>query len=200
MDPRKLGDPRCLDHENFRDQIHMADVLIANKTDLADPRALQRFAHWAGSSNPAKQVVAHTVQGQVDLSWLDLPRNQERTARFPHRHRPLPLERKVSASPGGAIVGANREDEYQSRGWGFAPDAVFDHGRLYRWIVSRAPARLKGVVATDRGWFLFNFCDGLLTVTAIAPALDSRIEILLAHEDWSGVEEGLQDCLIARSG
>ena len=33
MDARHLASPRHIEHQNFQDQIHLADVLVANKAD-----------------------------------------------------------------------------------------------------------------------------------------------------------------------
>jgi len=87
VDPRKLSDSRYTSHENFVDQIALSDVLVANKMDLADQAAVQRFSCWVEQSHPPKIVVAQTIQGQLDVAWLDLTRNPERQASFPDAHQ-----------------------------------------------------------------------------------------------------------------
>lgn len=173
VDPRKLADPRYREHEHFVDQLQLADVLVANKTDLADAEDLQRFQRWANRCTPAKTVVARTTHGRVDPAWIDLPR---------HPHRPP------------VTTVAPQDSGYHSQGWTFPATAVFDHTRLCTWIGETAPQRLKGVVRTERGWFVFNYSDGRLHVTATRPRTDSRIERLDRTEPATSFEAGLLAC------
>jgi G3E family GTPase len=76
-------DSRYTTHENFIDQIALADVLVANKMDLADSEAINLFHQWSDNSHPEKAMLAQTQQGQLDVSWLDLPRNPHRQAAYP---------------------------------------------------------------------------------------------------------------------
>ncbi len=196
VDPRKFKDSRYTSHENFVDQIALADVLIANKVDLADNCSLQLFGRWAGQCDPPKRVIGQTIKGRLDRSWLDLPRDPSRKPRFSHRHVHAPGSQNPDGFVSSGSRGRNQGDGFQSRGWVFPKEVVFDHSRLYAWIVGQAPERLKGVVSTDKGWFLFNCSDGLLTVTGNLPCPDSRMEIFVSEGDWNAIETGLQGCLI----
>ena len=60
VDPRKLTDPRYAQHQTFRDQIALPDVLIANKTDLADHNAIEIFKQWGKEVSPPKELIAQT--------------------------------------------------------------------------------------------------------------------------------------------
>ena len=71
LDPEKLKHTRYTNHESFVDQIALSDVLVANKTDLADKAAIQLFQRWAERSTPQKTVVTQTINGQLDIAWLD---------------------------------------------------------------------------------------------------------------------------------
>ncbi len=158
VDPRKLADSRYTSHEHFVDQIQLADVLVANKTDLATPADLQRFDAWAAGCEPDKTVVARVIQGRLDPAWLDLPR---------HPHRP-----PADTAP------RLRESGYRSLGWTFPAETVFDHGRLCAWIEHTAPERFKGVIRTEQGWFVVNYSDGRLHLLPTRPRGDSRLELL----------------------
>ena len=48
IDPRNLGSEKHMGHETFIDQIELADILIATKTDLSTEKELVRYRNWAG--------------------------------------------------------------------------------------------------------------------------------------------------------
>ena len=199
VDPRKLNDPRYINHENFVDQIVLSDVLVANKMDLVAPSETYRFNQWASDSDLPKAVVAQTVNGRLNTDWLDLPRNPLRKARFPHAHGRRKIESIEQDSE--EIEGPkwqrreNFGDGYRSRGWIFPEGTLFDCGRLTNWFSEMAPERAKGILITDKGWFLFNCSDGLMTITQTNPATDSRMEMILPEENWECVEKSLAECI-----
>ena len=85
-DARHLSSPRHREHPNFLDQIHLADVLIANKRDHYTSEDRTIFEDFASTLQPRKQRVACVTRGYVDLAWLDLSRSSERRAAFPEAH------------------------------------------------------------------------------------------------------------------
>src|SRR5690606_11188265 len=52
VDPRKLSDERYTGNANFQDQLAVADVLVANKTDLANAQDKENFDHLVQSFDP----------------------------------------------------------------------------------------------------------------------------------------------------
>jgi len=186
VDSRKLKDPRYATAENFIDQIALADVLVANKLDLAVPSDVQAFDALAGRCNPPKQLVATTVNGVLDRAWLDLARNPQRKALFPRAHDHRGFE---AGQPGMQ----NSGDGYRSRGWVFPAGTRFDHQRLSDWFSRVSPERGKGIFETEKGWFLFNSSDGMTTVSRIAPAEESRAEMILPQAEWEAMERALME-------
>ncbi len=87
VDARQLSDKRYTEHPNFRDQIHLADVLVANKTDLYAQQDFDAFAEYSRHLDPPKQRLAQVSFGRVQTEWLDLPRSASREAEFPEAHR-----------------------------------------------------------------------------------------------------------------
>jgi len=199
VDPRKLSDPRYINHENFVDQIVLSDVLVANKMDLVEPAETHRFTQWASDSDIPKLAVAQTVNGRLNADWLDLPRNPLRKAKFPHAHDRKKIESNIQGSE--KVEGPtwqrreNFGDGYRSRGWVFPKGALFDYGRLTNWFSEMAPERAKGILVTNKGWFLFNCSDGLMTITKTNPALDSRMEIVRPRAAWTCLEKSLAACI-----
>ncbi|WP_019625431.1 GTP-binding protein [Thioalkalivibrio sp. ALJT] len=83
MDARHLASPRHREHPTWRDQVALADVLLANKADLYaedDREALRNFV--AAMPAPRPHVV-ETTQGRIERDWLDHPRLDRGGTLFP---------------------------------------------------------------------------------------------------------------------
>lgn len=70
LDPRHLSNPRYATHAHFLDQIHMADVLVANKTDLASDDDRAAFEALLAQAQPPKQSHYWVEQGQAPQTAL----------------------------------------------------------------------------------------------------------------------------------
>jgi G3E family GTPase len=202
VDPRKLSDSRYTSHENFIDQIALSDVLAANKMDLADPAATESFKRWANGSRPRKAVVAQTVQGQLDVAWLDITRNPTRQASFPDAHLAGSIQidadnRRMTRK--SALANSplqNAADGYQSYGFVFPEHSCFDYARTTRLLNQLEAERIKAVFATDKGWFIFNAADGVMTIVPCNPSANSRIEIVAAQNNGQDIPSLLSRCIV----
>lgn len=194
VDPRKLSDSRYTSHENFVDQIALSDVLVANKMDLADKTATELFERWADGSCPRKTVVAQTVQGQLDVAWLDLMRNPERQASFPDAHQAGSIQIDADYRRMNSPL-QNKADGYQSFGSVFPEHSCFDYARTTRLLNQLEAERIKAVFATDKGWFIFNAVDGVMTIVPCKPSANSRIEIIATQNNWQAISAELNRCI-----
>lgn len=170
VDPRQLDDERYRSLETYQDQIALADVLVANKCDLATPQQLQIFADFAAQLYPPKRLVAQVSQGQLDAAWLD-------------------IESAVSAS----ISGAHGHDasQFAARGWVFPVEQVFDPAKLKAlfeaWAADAQIERAKGVFRIGRDWRLIDLAGGKVDMRSIAYRRDSRLDVIARMEaglDW----------------
>nr|WP_255216108.1 CobW family GTP-binding protein [Pseudenhygromyxa sp. WMMC2535] len=59
-----------------RDQIEAADILLANRTDLASPEQLEAFERWADELFPPKRHVGRIAHAAIPLELLDLVRER----------------------------------------------------------------------------------------------------------------------------
>ncbi len=84
--------------------------------DLADKAATKLFERWADGSRPRKAVIAQTIQGQLDVAWLDLTRNPERQASFPNAHQDRLIQTDEAALTNKEQLKSNTADGYQSYG------------------------------------------------------------------------------------
>ncbi len=183
VDPRQFADPRVSALETYQDQLNLADVLVANKCDLATPEQVQAVADYAAAMFPPKLAVARTEHGQLEPAWLDLRSEAARSARHPHAH-----------AEGHSETGA-----FLSRGWVFPPNTVFDAGAVralfQAWCGDPAMLRAKGALRIGRDWHRFDLAGGRFDAGPLTYRRDSRLEVIAsagAEPDWQRIEEGLR--------
>lgn len=210
IDPRKLSDARYTDNANFKDQIAVADVLVANKSDLSAVEDQAKFADLAATFTPPKQAAFAVQQGQLELSWLDYPRATHQLVHPQHhatqRNNRLNPQRELYNAaiqlPEGQdfLRRENQGQGFYSCGWMFQPSIQFDFNQLFGWMTGLQMVRAKAVMNTDQGVYMFNAEDGVLSVKPLLlgdepdgepdseqKLLDSRIELinnaaLMIHE------------------
>ncbi|BCG63439.1 MAG: hypothetical protein methR_P1149 [Methyloprofundus sp.] len=189
VDPEKLKDTRYTRHETFIDQIALADVLVANKMDLADSEAISLFQQWAANSQPEKVLIAQTQHGQLDIAWLDMSRNPQRQAIFPDAHqitKLTPIDKTSSLS--------NKANSYQSIGHIFPATSCFDYQQLSDFLSQLKVERIKGILRTDKGWFIINGTERRIKFTSTAQVNSSRIEIIARQNQCQNIINALNQC------
>jgi len=182
VDPQKLLESRYTGHENFIDQVAMADILVANKIDLASDQAMQAFNQLAEQADPAKSLLARTRFGRLDAAWLDIPPSDNRTAHYPAHHSHHQPD------------SGQRSDGYQSHGWVYPEGEIFNYDCLLKLFQDLCPERIKAVMHTDRGWTIFNGQSGKIDTTEIETALDSRLEIINPDVSARDIESTIKCC------
>jgi G3E family GTPase len=190
IDPRKLSDSRYTENANFQDQIAVADVLVANKTDVCGLEEKQVFDALLATFSPPKQASFWVEQGQLEAAWLDLPR-ADHTVKNPQHHQ------KNRLSPQRELYNAaiqlpenerfvrreNAANGFYSCGWLFQPELQFNFNELFGWLSGADFLRAKAVMHTNEGVYMFNAENGVLSVNQIPvqsadEILDSRIEVI----------------------
>ena len=163
VDARHLASPRHREHPNFIDQVHLADILVANKTDLyaADDKAA--FEAFALGQSPAKSRIAMVSAGRIDAAWLDVPRNNSQRARFPEAHAFLvesgsPANRGIADSQHWQRIDG-RGDGYQRAGWFVVQRCAWPEAALAELLRDQGAERCKGLFLTERGWRTLNDAD-----------------------------------------
>ena len=203
VDPRFVGDPRIEDVEVFRDQVHLADVLIASKTDLASKDELERYQAWAEALFPPKLVITKTTMGNIDIALLDVRSYDNRLPLFPnlHSHEKQAIPSDIGEPrPGIPIRVENNGAGYQGCGWVFSHEDNFRDKALIDYLGPPGPKglnnveRLKGVFRMDDEWVLVDRVRNELSFSPIAYRRDSRLEIILSENetvDWPYIESAL---------
>jgi G3E family GTPase len=196
MDARHLASTRHREHPNFQDQIHLADVLVANKVDLYAPEDFASFEDFVVGLKPPKERLALTERGRLDPQWLDAGCGKARRAALPEAHAFL-----VGHGPhdGAASAGVARDwvqiqgagDGYRRVGWIIRQHAPWPAGAL-RALLDHLPVeRKKGVFNTEHGWRASNQNDW----RPVEPPTDGRTRLELIDPEpieSDAVDRGLR--------
>lgn len=182
MDARHLSSPRHTEHPNFQDQVHLADVLVANKADLYSPDDLRAFENYATRLRPGKQKLGCVERGTIDPAWLTLVRSEARYAAFPEAHAFL-VESAAEHAPDAAADASDwlliegSGDGYRRAGWIIRQHGPWSAQALKSCIAELEVERKKGLFLTEQGWRAVNQSDWS---TVTAPA-DRRSRLELIH-------------------
>ena len=183
LDPRQLSNPRYREHEVFTDQIQLADVLVANKTDLATDADRQAFEQLLQHSEPPKLASAWVTQGRIGIELLNAGTVAERLALHPHAHDHHHAREAISPQPALADgedirLLENHGQGFYSVGWLITADWIFSAAKLREWLSGLEFERIKGIVTTDEGPLVLNMRDGVLSEMITRQADESRLEFL----------------------
>ena len=180
VDPRRLAEERVLNNVHFQDQAAVADVLVANKSDLCSDTDRARFHEWAAGFEPPKALVTETSHGRLEMDWLTRP-HSDRQAGDPHAHDHHHGEAPAEAPPLSVQPWQqyrNSGDGHYSCGWRISPDHCFDYQKLTAFCHGGDWRRIKGVMRTDQGWVALNRAGDALSEADVDPARESRVEII----------------------
>lgn len=181
VDPSRVPSDRTL----FAEQLDAADVLVANRCDLADIDQLAAFDRLATTLWPAPMLVAKVSRGQLpEGAWTWAAGAGPRAAGEAHDHG--------DAHPDSTVG-------YRARSWVFPPDAVFAWDRL-RELVGGTPGmtRFKGVFHTDLGWVRLDFAGGIAHSASTAYRRDSRADAIVTETDLTAFDAQLRAARLSK--
>lgn len=199
VDARNLSDERYTTHETFRQQLSIADIVIANKDDLyleKDRRKLEAYAREV--CQPDIEIL-YTQYGKVDLPLLAGPTAIVPAAQEVHSRKVQPLLAADLPFPAcGYLTAVNQGEGFESVGWRFSPENTFDRAALFSFLSGLGVERMKAVFITSSGIFGYNMTRDALTETELDECAESRIEIITdkIHIGWI---EKLTGCLVSAS-
>ena len=179
IDPMHLLDARYQNNALFLEQIQLADVLIANKTDLATAAAMQAFEELARKLQADKALITHTHHAQLETDWLELD-HSEHKANGKFR---LPPE----------------NHSWQSQSFEFDDATVFEHDALLQWLQNQSLLRIKGFVVTTQGAHTVNATPHRAVLEPLAttplPSQRNLLEIIDLELDAEQVQSALERCV-----
>lgn len=182
IDPRQFIDPNYAQNPLYRDQISVADVLVASKLDLCTSEQIAAFRAKAAQLFPPKSLVAEVQNAELDIAWLATPTAEK------SRYR-------IQALPENTLG-------YQSQGYTFPAGRDFDGEKLIQFFndlpqFTQGLVRAKGVFQVLGTWVWLNWTDGQWGANQIAWRRDSRFELIAQAFDADEIERRLNDALEA---
>jgi G3E family GTPase len=176
VDPARLGTKSDDEAELIALQAGIADVLVANRTDLASAEALARFDALAQTLWPQPLSVHRTTRGQLPPAAFEWP--EQEGARLP---------RAASGAPHAHDHAPHSSTSAHSvRSFRWSPEVVFSRERVSRAALRAAEglagaklARWKGIFRTDQGVLLLEVAGGQLHEERSPFRRDSRLDVIL---------------------
>jgi len=209
LDPAVLTQPEVMQQPGFLDQLNLSDVIVLNRTDLAESNLTREALELSQHMFPPRQGVFRVDRGQLDLAWLDLVHDGQLSAQFPEAHdesakasplmAPVISQPEQSPQPRQPLFKQGQAEGYFSYGWVFTAADRFDYRAIQTFLDSLNGAiRIKAALGIGHTWVGYNRNRGdtAAEVSELAWRRDSRIEILTAQElDSAELEKHLLACL-----
>ncbi|HHQ14551.1 MAG TPA: GTP-binding protein [Chromatiales bacterium] len=201
VDARKIVDERYTRHETFRQQLEVADCVVANKRDLYAGDEVVRLRRFLDGMGLGATPLHAVDQAALKHEWLETSSHRTVGSSDSAAGCVPILNGTIHASEEplperGYLRKTHEQDGFFSSGWIFHPTWVFDHERLYGLLSGIGVERIKAMVITNRGSVGFNLADGVLTGMTLEDAADSRIEVIAsAPLDVDALERQLLDCV-----
>jgi G3E family GTPase len=210
--------------EQFRslqNLLHMADVIVLNKTDLASADQLLHLQHYLSQLYPPKQHIISTRQGRLEVQLLMQPHQTPLTIHRPTANNTFSLAAhsaththtsiETTAPYAGLVLNNLIERRYysdlgvQSIGWLFSAQQRFNWQAVQQLFADlnhcsefKGIKRAKGLFRTADSWMLFQWANKQVSRELIAYRKDSRLELLIekqAEFDFLEFERQLTNCL-----
>jgi G3E family GTPase len=188
VDPARLG-PAASDSERelIEQQTGIADVLVANRTDLSSDEALARFDALVAGLWPGPLAVHRTTYGRLPPAALEWPEGEG--ARLPRAAAPVAAAHTHAAAH-------DTTAGYAARSFRWSPELVFSHERLARAALRASEglagaklARMKGIFRTQEGALLIEVAGGALHEERSHHRRDSRADAIFEGADAPAAAE-----------
>lgn len=188
IDARKLHDPRYTEHDTFNQQIDIADIIIGNKQDLYQAGDQAFLKSYVADRKQQKIPVLFSSHGRFDPAILKGASETVKTIRQHHHHNELrPNISDASLPECGFLKIESSGEGYQSIGWRFSANKVFDRQAIFSYLSGIQTERMKAVFITRDGIFGYNATTDALTEFELDDCQESRIEIIALNND--GISE-----------
>ncbi|WP_059019470.1 CobW family GTP-binding protein [Vibrio coralliirubri] len=198
VDARKLSDSRYADHDTFNQQIIIADTVVGNKGDLYQDGDAEKLAEYVTEiCHPnTKLVFAHHGKIPFEEFEGDTHFFGQQAHHHHHHQQEKPLASELPMPESGMIKATNQGEGFESVGWRFSAEKLFDHQRLRHFLVGLKAERMKAVFITQSGIFGYNLTEDGLTESELDECIETRIEVIGLEID-DDLESQLLECMIA---
>lgn len=185
VDARKIADERYTGHATFNEQLEIADVVVASKTDLYGLDDLNNLRYYLEEKDLLQQrELIEISHGVLSPDWLSQegrswPMQDRIDVKPPAAVEPELFEPEFP--PEGFVRLSNKGEGFVSHGWIFEQSFVFSRLAVSELIQSVQAERVKALLRTDEGDLGFNYAGDGLEELPLRPLDDNRIEVIAAE-------------------
>ncbi|MCY4357660.1 MAG: GTP-binding protein [Gammaproteobacteria bacterium] len=203
VDARKIQDSRYTSNSTYNQQIEIAQVVIASKSDLYGPNDFAALKEFIDAKFGLETKQLYKVQhGAVEPQWLDHVAGEAvqmtLLQQSEHDHH-SPLVPIIESPDEGFVTADNEGEGYYSRGWIFNPGWQFCRNALFDLFQGIESERMKGVFITPNGGIGLNKADNVVTELSLESGADSRVEVIASDPgEFDSIEKTLLGCVKER--
>ncbi|RKF20320.1 GTP-binding protein [Alginatibacterium sediminis] len=207
LDARQLSDPRYLENDIYQQQLQVADLLLANKSELysdTDFENLKRLRESNSKLGTVELLVTRNAalryeQFAVTTASKSIAKPEFSAIQTQSNPLALGLASKQAeasvpkASPINSVGYMEQESQHdgvKSNSWRFDKRYVFDSQQITELLTKTASLRLKAVIITQTGLLSLNRINDELSQnvhpmmtprSASEPQSESKIEFLVEN-------------------
>jgi G3E family GTPase len=203
VDARKVTDPRYSEHAIFQQQLQVADIIVASKTDLYGQEDIRHLQDYLALLGLEDVPVYGQQQGDLDGQWLA---NNSAWQQQAQRFNPLlntmpavhPMEDQTADLPAcGYEQKQKQADGFISIGWRIDAGKIFEREKILQLFTRISAVRAKAVLHCEPGYIAFNQVDGITHELNVDTKPDSRIEFIVPENNALPHWLDIQTCVKA---
>lgn len=163
INPKHFSSHKHLQNQIFQQQLEVADIILANKTDLASDEDIETFKQFLSEHNTLKTTpYQFTENGILPFTLLNRkqqasPSSKTSSGAKQILHHAHAYDAQRPALPDcGYIIEQHEEGGFSSIGWRINSERVFDLASTLNWFAELNALRIKALIRTDKGWAAFN--------------------------------------------
>ncbi|MCG9648588.1 GTP-binding protein [Vibrio brasiliensis] len=196
VDARRISESRYTRHDTFNQQIAIADTVVGNKADLYQPGDSGKLTAYVAEVGRPETKVLFAEHGVIPFAEFEglSSIHEQPNHHHHHHHQSKPLASEVPMPESGMLKVSNEGEGFQSVGWRFSAEKIFDRHKLITLLLELKVERMKAVFITHNGLFGYNLTsDGLMEIE-LDECAESRIELISEQMD-SDFEHQLLSCV-----
>ncbi|MCG9724656.1 CobW family GTP-binding protein [Vibrio brasiliensis] len=197
VDARRISESRYTGHDTFNQQIAIADTVVGNKADLYQPGDSDKLTAYVAEVGSPETKVLFAEHGVIPFAEFEGQSSihEQPNHHHHHHHQSKPLASEMPIPESGMLKASNEGEGFQSVGWRFSAEKIFDRHKLITLLLELNVERMKAVFITHNGLFGYNFTsDGLMEIE-LDECAESRIELISEQMD-SNFEQQLLSCVV----
>ncbi len=220
VDAKHIKDERYSQHEIFRQQLSIADLIIANKSDTYQADDLLNLQTYLQDLNAGKQTRLITCQhGDIDIADLHSANVSKKTtgqveylgfslqgdiAKSASSHQVEDIKQINQAAFLSVFEGkdaptmlSKQADGFMCLSWAFSDQYCFDRG-LFEAVFTHCDfSRLKATIICKDGHYAYNNDEGVCAEPIANKLSASLIEVIMRQPQTSAIDVDMSKFILS---